>query len=154
MAFKNYGSALRERVKSWISRIGHLDIIVGIPCYNNEDTISHVVTQAGIGLKKFFPGLKTGIFVADGGSTDNTRENAYVAEVPSGIEKIVEIYRGTPGKGTSFRAIFEAACSLNVKAIVVIQISIPNFATSVVHTSFDTYNFASLGERPKSPPMG
>ncbi|MCD6454206.1 MAG: glycosyltransferase [Candidatus Aminicenantes bacterium] len=121
MAFKNYGSALRERVKSWISRIGHLDIIVGIPCYNNEDTISHVVTQAGIGLKKFFPGLKTGIFVADGGSTDNTRENAYVAEVPSGIEKIVEIYRGTPGKGTSFRAIFEAACSLNVKAIVVVD---------------------------------
>lgn len=121
MAFKKYGSALRERVKLWISRIGHLDILVGIPSYNNEDTISHVITQAGVGLKKFFPEFKTGIFVSDGGSTDNTREYALVAEVPQGIDKIVEIYKGTPGKGTSFRAVFEAAVLLGTKAIVVVD---------------------------------
>ncbi len=121
MPFKKYSTALRERTLKWLSRIKEVDILVGIPTYNNEDTVGYVITQAGVGLHRYYRDLKTAIFVSDGGSTDNTRENALVAEVPSTVEKHVEIYRGIPGKGTSFRAIFEAAVSLNARAILVMD---------------------------------
>jgi len=121
MAFKPYESALRERVTGWIRRLGSMDILVGIPCYNNEDTIAYVIEQVGRGLKEHYPGLKTGILVADGGSTDDTRDNAVRAAVPEGVERVIFIYRGLPGKGTSFRSIFEAARLLKSKAVIVLD---------------------------------
>ncbi len=119
MSFKKYDSALRDNTLRWIEKVGKLDLLVGIPCYNNEETISYVISQTGLGLRKYFPNLKTGIFVADGGSTDNTRENALMVEIPRGVKKNVDIYRGLPGKGTSFRAVFEAASHFGTKAVVV-----------------------------------
>jgi glycosyltransferase involved in cell wall biosynthesis len=121
MGFRPYETALRKRAEEWINKTGNIDILVGIPAYNNEDTISYVVEQAGIGLSKYFPEMKTGIFVSDGGSTDNTRENSESVIIDSKVSKLVDIYRGIPGKGTSFRAIFETAKRLKTKAIIVVD---------------------------------
>ncbi len=121
MGFKPYETALRKKAEEWIKKTGNIDILVGIPAYNNEDTISYVVEQAGIGLSEYFPQMKTGIFVSDGGSTDNTRENSESVKIDSKVSKIVDIYRGIPGKGTSFRAIFETAKRLGTKAIIVVD---------------------------------
>jgi hypothetical protein len=52
---------------------------------------------------------------------DDTRERAYGAIVPPGIERKVTIYRGIPGKGTSFRAVFEAASRLESHALLVVD---------------------------------
>jgi len=119
MGFRPYETALRDEAIKWIKEQQKLDILVGIPCYNNEDTISFVVEQVGKGLSKYFPDIKKGIFISDGGSTDNTRENAMKAKIPGEVSKIVTIYRGIPGKGTSLRAIFEVAKHLETKAIAV-----------------------------------
>jgi hypothetical protein len=105
--FKKYNSALRNDTLAWIKKIGDVDILVGIPCYNNEDTVAYVVSSAADGLANYYPDQKGVVFVSDGGSLDYTREKASAAEVPSGIERKVGIYRGLPGKGTAFRAIFE-----------------------------------------------
>ncbi|MCP2519320.1 glycosyltransferase [Candidatus Aminicenantes bacterium AC-708-M15] len=118
---KKCETALREQLCRWIERIGNLDILVGIPAFNNEDTIGHVVSVAGEGLAKYFPDLKSGILISDGGSLDDTREKAYEAKIPDGIERRVSIYRGVPGKGTSFRAIFETAKILDAKVCVVVD---------------------------------
>ena len=121
MGFKPYETSLRKRAEEWINKTGKIDILVGIPSYNNEDTISYVVEQVGSGLFKYFKDYRTGIFVSDGGSTDNTRENAENTKIDLKVSKIVDIYRGIPGKGTSFRAIFEAAKKLDTKVIIVVD---------------------------------
>jgi glycosyltransferase involved in cell wall biosynthesis len=61
------------------------------------------------------------IFVADGGSTDDTREVAKEFEIKPWQEKIVSIYRGPAGKGSAFRSIFEAATRLKVDACMVVD---------------------------------
>ncbi len=112
-------SGMRDYVKDRIREIGEADILVGIPCYNEEKTISNVITTASQGLVNHYPELKSVIIVSDGGSLDDTREKAKEAKVDSRVEKIVTIYRGLPGKGTSFRLIFETAEKLKCKACCV-----------------------------------
>ena len=114
---RKYSSALRENVHMWVNKIKSVDILVSIPCYNCEDSIGYVVEQAAEGLAKHFPDHKCAVFISDGGSLDDTRENAYKASIPSNVERRVTIYRGLPGKGTSLRAVFEVAILLNAKAI-------------------------------------
>jgi hypothetical protein len=59
--------------------------------------------------------------IADGGSTDDTREAAKEFEIKPWQEKIVSIYRGPAGKGSAFRSVFETAKRLQVKACVVVD---------------------------------
>jgi Glycosyl transferase family 2. len=118
---KKYASAVRNNVFEWTKNLKDVDILVGIPCYNNEDTIAHVVSMAAEGLRRYFPDKKSALFVSDGGSTDDTRENAYSAPVPEGFQRRVTIYRGMPGKGTSFRAVFEVAMLLKVDCCIVVD---------------------------------
>jgi len=119
--FKKYKTALRDEMCRWIDRLKDIDILVGIPCWNNEDTIGHVVTTAGRALKEQLGDYRGAIVVSDGGSLDDTREQAAAAEVPEGTERNVCIYRGSPGKGTSFRAVFEVARRLKARACVVVD---------------------------------
>ena len=39
----------------WMDKIKSVDILVGMPCYNSEDTICCVVEQAGKGMAQYFP---------------------------------------------------------------------------------------------------
>ncbi len=112
----NMKSGMRDYVKGRIKEIGKADILVGIPCYNVESTVRKVLEVVGKGLVKHYPKKKSVLIVSDGGSLDDTREVAEEAQVPQEVEKIITIYRGHPGKGTSFRVIFEAAEKLGVKA--------------------------------------
>ncbi len=131
--FKKYASALRDSVRDWIRKIGDVDILVGIPSYNNEDTIAHVVQMAAEGLKKYYPDAKTAIFVSDGGSLDDTREYASQVPIPEGVHRYVSIYKGLPGKGTSLRAVFEAANLLRAIAVVVIDADLRSITPEWVH---------------------
>lgn len=54
-----FSSALRQYSRRRIEKIKNIDIIVGIPCYNNDSTISHVVKTVGKGLSTYFPDLKS-----------------------------------------------------------------------------------------------
>lgn len=110
-------SAIREGTKRRLKKASCCKLLVGIPCFNNEDTIAHVVTSVGKGLKKFFPRFKSIIVVSDGGSLDDTREKANQAKIPEGVKKIVSIYRGVPGKGSALQAVFEAAELVKAKAL-------------------------------------
>ena len=112
-----YESAIRNNVFFWTDEIKTVDILIGIPCYNCEESISYVIEQVANGLNKYFPEYKTAIFISDGGSLDDTRENAYSVTIPESVGRRVTIYRGLPGKGTSFRAVFELAIMLKAKAI-------------------------------------
>ncbi|GJM15582.1 MAG: glycosyl transferase [Thermodesulfobacteriota bacterium] len=112
-----YKTAVRNNVLFWVDEIKTTDILIGIPCYNCEESIGYVIEQVAKGLNTYFSEYKTAIFISDGGSLDDTRENAYAVEIPENVARRVTIYRGLPGKGTSFRAVFELAIMLKAKAI-------------------------------------
>ncbi len=116
-----YFTALRQYTCKRLEEIDAADIIVGIPCYNNEKTIAHVIQMVTHGLDKYYRHLKNVIFIADGGSTDDTREVAKEFQIKPWQEKLVSIYRGPGGKGTALRSVFEAAEKLDVKACVVVD---------------------------------
>ena len=117
----NYDTALRVYPTKRIEEIDSADILVGIPCYNNEKTIVHVIQMVTHGLAKHFKDRRSVIFIADGGSTDDTREVAKEFEIKPWQEKVVSIYRGPAGKGTALRSVFEAADRLQVQVCAMVD---------------------------------
>lgn len=117
----NYDTALRAYTSKRIEEIESADILMGIPCYNNQQTIAHVIQMVTHGLAKYYKDKRCVIIIADGGSTDDTREVARDFEIKPWQEKIVSIYRGTAGKGTALRSVFEAARRLKVKVCAMVD---------------------------------
>lgn len=114
-----------------LEQIRETDIVVGIPSYNNADTIGHVVHAVTTGLGKYFPGRRAVLVNSDGGSTDGTPDVVasatidlgamLVSETQSPLKKIVTPYLGIPGKGSAFRTVFEVARRLGAKACAVVD---------------------------------
>ncbi|MBU1902748.1 MAG: glycosyltransferase [Proteobacteria bacterium] len=117
----HYDTALRAYPSKRIEEIESADILVGIPCYNNETTITHVIQMVSHGLATYYKGMQCVIFVADGGSTDDSREVAKEFQLKPWQEKIVSIYRGPGGKGTALRSLFETAARLDVKVCAMVD---------------------------------
>ncbi|MFQ5858770.1 MAG: glycosyltransferase [Anaerolineae bacterium] len=116
-----FETALRDDTRQRLAEIGRADLMVGIPSYNNAGTIGHVVEQAARGMVEHFPELKPVLVNSDGGSPDNTMDVVRNTGLPAGVEAVVGQYQGISGKGSAFRAIFEAAEMLGVKACVVVD---------------------------------
>ena len=116
-----YDTAFRPYLTKRIEQIESADIVVGIPCFNNDATIANVLKQVSHGLAKHYKSARSVIMISDGGSTDDTREVTREEEIMPWQEKVVFIYRGIGGKGTAFRAIFEAVDKLNAKACAVVD---------------------------------
>jgi hypothetical protein len=115
-----------------LHELGSVDLLVGIPSYNNAPTIAHVVRAAAAGVAKYFPGSRAVIVNSDGGSKDGTPEVVAAAEFgsPSAIlvshpvepvHKIVTPYHGVPGKGSALRTIFAIAERLHARACAVVD---------------------------------
>ncbi len=123
--------ALTAETEASLNTVGDVDILVGIPSYNNADTIGHVVRAVSAGLAKYFPERRTVLVNSDGGSSDGTPDVVSRAVVDFGallisdqqspLQKIITPYHGIPGKGSAFRTIFEIARRLNAKACAVVD---------------------------------
>ncbi len=132
-----YITALRQYTAKRIEEIDSADILVGIPSYNNEKTIAHVIQSLTHGLDRYYRGLCSVILVADGGSTDDTREVVKEFEIKPWQEKIVSIYRGPGGKGTALRSVFEAAERLGVRACAVVDADLRSITSDWVFDLLD-----------------
>src|SRR4051812_37169269 len=100
-------SALDDQLRQGIARVRRADLLVGIPSFRNAGTIGHVARTVAQGLTEHFRDARVVLVNADGGSEDGTRERV-VAE-GAAVPVISGRYVGPPGKGSAFRAIFEAA---------------------------------------------
>jgi len=112
-------TALDDRLRDGLARVGNADLLVGIPSFNNAATVGHVARTVAAGLRTHFPDATPVIVNADGGSKDGTSE--IVASSTDGLPTITGAYVGPPGKGSAFRAIFEIATRLGVEACAVVD---------------------------------
>jgi hypothetical protein len=122
---------LTSETEAKVQEIGETDVLVGIPSFNNADTIEHVVRAVSVGLAKYFPASRAVLVNSDGGSSDGTPEAVTRAVVDFGpllisdrqspLHKIITPYHGIPGKGSAFRTIFEIARRLKAKACAVVD---------------------------------
>ena len=133
----HYDTSLRGYTSKRIEEIESADILMGIPCYNNERTIAHVIQMVTHGLAKHYKDQRSVIFVADGGSTDDTREVAREFQIKPWQEKVVSIYRGPGGKGTALRSVFEAANRLKVGACAVVDSDLRSITSDWVQYLLD-----------------
>lgn len=119
-------------LQAQLGEIKEVDLLVGIPSYNNVRTIGHVVRAVMAGLAKYFPGVRAVVVNSDGGSTDGTQNEVRKVQIEDfktvlishpvhPIQKIITPYYGIPGKGSAFRRIFEVAKRLNAKACAVVD---------------------------------
>ena len=126
-------SPLPASARTRVAELGVADLVIGIPSFNNAETVGGVAIAAEVGLRKLFPEMRAVIVVSDGGSHDESRERAAAAAVGARAEsllvpldspepeKLVFEYGGPPGKGSALRAIFEVARSLEARACAVMD---------------------------------
>ena len=122
---------LKENVKGELSAMGPVEIIVGIPSYNNARTIGQVVQAAHVGLLKYFPDQRALIVNSDGGSTDGTQEIVKKSQLDTQallishqlhpVNRLTTPYHGLPGKGSAFRTIFRIAELVGARACAVVD---------------------------------
>lgn len=108
------------------------DLVIGIPSFNNADTISHVLEAVTIGAGKYFPSNRSVIVNSDGGSTDGTPDvvrtfqeknpNIIYTTHPSfAIQRLSIPYTGIPGKGSAVKLILEKANEYRAKVCVLVD---------------------------------
>jgi glycosyltransferase involved in cell wall biosynthesis len=126
-------SALSDEAREHIESVGKADILVGIPSYNNEATIEHVVRAVQFGLAKYFPRQRSVLMNSDGGSRDRTRQIVqktsvygdldliFVENPVRPVRSLATPYHGILGKGSAFKAIFEVADRLSAKACILVD---------------------------------
>ncbi len=123
---------LRKEVIEQLDGIADVEILVGIPSFNNARTIGHVVRAVQAGLAKYFPGQKAVLVNSDGGSRDGTmdvvrstrlddQDAILVQHRLDPVPVVATAYEGIPGKGSAFGTIFEIAVALNAKACAVVD---------------------------------
>jgi glycosyltransferase involved in cell wall biosynthesis len=123
---------LEPATKAQLAEIGKVDLVVGVPSYNNVQTIAHVIRAVQVGLAKYFPECRAVIVNSDGGSTDGTQDlvrdvslsdyrTVLACHPVYPVHRIVTPYHGLPGKGSALRAVFQVAAELKARACAVVD---------------------------------
>ena len=111
-------------------------IAIGIPSYNEENTIGYVVKQIDLGLKKFFPKDECKIVNVDSNSTDNTKK-IFLRTQTSFPKKYLNTGKKLRGKGKNLIELFKYCDDLDVDYIALFDSDIktikPNWVFSLLN---------------------
>lgn len=124
-------SILSDELVRQLVAVGQVDILVGVPTYDNASTITSVVRTLHVGLAKHFPRERTVLISPDGGSDDGTPELVRTAPLADAeragsstlrtTHRVSAPYRGLPGRADGVRAVFAAADLLQARAVVLVE---------------------------------
>jgi hypothetical protein len=124
-------SVLSDELLRQLMSVGEVDVLVGLPTYNNAKTVGPVVQVIRTGLLKYFPRERAAILNTDGGSKDGTHELVQAASISDSrasdsvhslrtLHCISATYLGNPSSGTALQTVLSAADLLRAKACVMI----------------------------------
>ena len=128
-------ASVQQDAKEHVKPGGSVDIAVGVSSYNNAGAIGAIMGAVQDGLATRFPGKRSVVVLADGGSKDGTQEQALAAAINKDdfaqiaytiypAQKISPGYYGAPGKANGIQAIFDAAIEMNATACAIIDSTI------------------------------
>jgi hypothetical protein len=109
-----------DEIREGLAALGPVDIVVGIPSYNEADNIAFVVKQCDEGLRQYFPDQKGIIVNVDNDSQDDTK-GAFLAVETETPKFYISTPEGVRGKGNNFFNLFQAAIFLKSKAVVCVD---------------------------------
>lgn len=124
-------SILSDELVRQLVAVGKVDVLVGVPTFNNASTVESVVKTLHTGLAKHFPRERTLLINPDGGSDDGTPDR--VRNAPMADEELrtsstlrtthrVSVsYDGIPGRAAGVRTVFAAADLLQARAVVLVD---------------------------------
>jgi len=123
---------LNDDLLRQLMNAGEVDILVGLPTYNNAKTIEPIVRAIQSGILKCFPRDRAAIINVDGGSQDGTTglvtkvsiDDVWRASKVYALRTLPVIttqYGRTPDSRTALRTILSAADLLRARACVVIS---------------------------------
>jgi hypothetical protein len=112
--------------------VGEVDIVVGVPTYNDARTVGQVVQAVRAGLLKDFPRERAVIINADGGSRDGTQDLVRAASISDlsitnsvhalrTLHSISTQYEGGPANGIAIHTILAAADLLQSRACAIVS---------------------------------
>ena len=126
-----------REVREQLGDRGKIEVLVGIPTFNNAKTVEPVVNAVKAGISKVCPHASVLVVNADAGSQDGTPETIKQAagpDIPTAFVQHLEggflpgpislqafSESGVPGREHAFRAFFTVAEELQVKACVVVD---------------------------------
>ena len=134
-----------RQVRQQIGDIEKVEVLVGIPTFNNAATVGAVVTAVKAGIRKVCPQASVLVVNADAGSQDGTPDTIIhtigsdlpavciqhleggVFPGPIDLQALSE--SGVPGREHAFRAFFTIAEALQAKACVVIDANLRSFTS-------------------------
>jgi hypothetical protein len=126
------GSILTDDFLRELMNVGEVDILIGVPTFNDAKTVGQVVQAIRAGLLKYFPRHRSVIINADGGSKDGTQDLVRAASI-SDLRHVSNVsalrtlhcistqYPGGPASGTALQTILAAAELLRANASAVIS---------------------------------
>ncbi len=115
-----------------LMNVGEVDIVVGVPTYNDGRAIGQVIQSVREGLLKHFPRERAVIINADGGSRDGTQDLVRAASISDQsygtrvsalrtLHSISTQYEGGPANGIALHAILSAADLLQARACAIVS---------------------------------
>jgi len=127
-------------------KVKQADIIVGIPSYNEADSIGFVVEQVDKGLQKYFPKHSKVIINVDNSSLDGTKQ-VFLGSRTETPKLYISTPPGVRGKGNNFHNLFRQAEKLKAKAVMVVDADLksikPTWVRSLTKPIFRGYDFVT-----------
>ena len=111
---------------------GEVDIVIGVPTFNDSKTVGQVLQAVRTGLLKYFPRQRAVILNADGGSRDGTQNLVRAAAISDSqrasdlhalrtLHSISTQYPGGPSSGNALYTIVAAAELLRAGVCAVVS---------------------------------
>jgi glucosylglycerate synthase len=115
-----------------LMNVGDVDIVVGVPTYNDARTVGQVVQAVRAGLLKYFPRERSVIINADGGSRDGTQDLVRAAAISDlsatsdihalrTLHSISTQYENGPANGVALHTILAASDLLQARASAIVS---------------------------------
>jgi hypothetical protein len=126
------GSILSDDFIRELINVGEVDLVIGVPTYNNGRTVGQVVQAIRGGLLKYFPRERAVIINADGGSRDSTQDLVRAASISDlsvttsvqalrTLHSISTQYEGGPASGMALHTILAASDLLQARACAIVS---------------------------------
>lgn len=124
-------SILSDELVHQLVAVGQVDVLVGVPTFNNAATVGKLVTALHVGLARHFPRERTALVNPDGGSDDGTVDavrNAPMADEELRASATLRtthrasaVYPGLPGRAAGVRAVLAAADLLQARVVLLVD---------------------------------